>query len=490
MILDDYARESRKGRTYVSAAGQHAANLLRIKELGGTLGKSLEDKGRSAWLPGVKRPGWEELISRLESGQTDGVVIFDIERLLRRVEDAFYIVKLAERGFKIYDSEMEYDLQSPSGQKAFYEQAIAAQYHSHRLSTRVDRGNKDKAMRGEGRRTGIRGLGLMPVTRDGVNTVEVDETEARHVRIVAGNLLNEPGYTMQDACDYLNGEGILPATGGQWVPQSLRKALKRPTMAGYTRHKGEVVGVMHTEPVLDPVVWQQLLARFKANSGRPPSPKSLCSGVVRCGKCGGRITISTEARGKRYPDGEEVRIYRCRLDSWACLKTIGDMRVLDEAVRKLVITALNDAHTRDLLAAQAKASEEARKPILQELARLEEVRQYWGEQLNDGRITPEHHDRMISSVDAKMQKQAVQLSGIADAPMPVDIPNPLEEWKKASVPQRRELVSRAFTDRAVHVAVYPGSALETDIFYRIKLIPDAELQELISVSSHRDHSAE
>ncbi len=488
MRLDSYARESRKGKRYVSAAGQHAANLARIKDLGAELGRPLQDEGRSAWKPDVKRPGWEELISRLESGESDGVVIFDIERLLRRVEDALFLVNLAKRGFKIYDSEMEYDLQTPSGQKAFYEQAVAAQYHSHRLSTRIQRGNKDKALRGEGRNGGLRGLGFNPVVRDGVNTIEINEEEARHVRIIVDKLLNEPGYTMRDACDYLDREGIVTATGKTWETTALRKALKAPRMAGYSSYRGEIMGVMDGEPIIDPITWQELLARFKANRGRPASPKSLCSGKVRCADCGGRMASFPDPRGKRYPDGEEFRLYRCRLDSWCCGRHIADMRVLDRVVMHAVVAALSDSHTQQLLAAQAEATEQARKPVLAELARLQELREYWGDRLNSGKITPEHHDKMIESLESKVSKESAKLSRISVTPMPVDIPDPQQEWNKASVPQKRELISRAFTDRGLHLAVHPGPTTEQDILYRVKLISDDELRELISRSSNTTRS--
>jgi DNA invertase Pin-like site-specific DNA recombinase len=488
MILDSYARESRKGARYVSTAGQHAANLARIRGLGAELGKPLEDEGRSAWLPDVERPGWQELIARLESGVSDGVVIFDVERLLRRVEDAFFIVKLAQRGFKVYDSEMEYDLQTASGQKAFYEAAIAAQYHSHRLSTRVKRGNKDKALRGEGRTGCFRGLGFNAVDRDGVKTIEVNEYEAQHVRVIVDRLLSDPTFTMQNACDYLTSQGIRTDAGAMWSTTSLRNALKKPAMAGYTTYHREIVGTMDGDPVIDPVQWQMLLARFKANRGRPMSPVALCAGKVRCAECGGRISATGVGRGKRYPDGEEFRVYRCRLEPWACMKTIADMRVLDRVVMHAVVDALSDSHTKQMLAAQAEASEEARKPILAELARLEEVREYWGNQLIEGRITLDHHDKMIASLESRIKRNAEDLDRIAVTPMPVDIPNPREEWENATIPQRRELIDRAYTDRGLHIAVYSGPSTEQDILYRVKLISDADLQELISRSSNTDRS--
>src|ERR1044072_8617749 len=93
LIIDSYARESAAGdKRNVSILGQHTANLARIDELGARVGLKLDDKGKSAWKKGVFRKDWEHLITRMESGESDGAVIFDVERFLRTVEDAFRIV--------------------------------------------------------------------------------------------------------------------------------------------------------------------------------------------------------------------------------------------------------------------------------------------------------------------------------------------------------------------------------------------------------------
>jgi hypothetical protein len=40
--------------------------------MGGTLGEPLSD-GLSAWKKGVRRKGWERLLERVESGESDGI---------------------------------------------------------------------------------------------------------------------------------------------------------------------------------------------------------------------------------------------------------------------------------------------------------------------------------------------------------------------------------------------------------------------------------
>ena len=45
------------------------------------------DVGMSAWRKGAKRPGWERLLARLESGESDGVCVWHVDRLFRQPKD-------------------------------------------------------------------------------------------------------------------------------------------------------------------------------------------------------------------------------------------------------------------------------------------------------------------------------------------------------------------------------------------------------------------
>ena len=50
------------------------------------LGAELSD-GLSAWKRGVRRPGWERLLERVESGESDGIVVWHTDRLFRQPRD-------------------------------------------------------------------------------------------------------------------------------------------------------------------------------------------------------------------------------------------------------------------------------------------------------------------------------------------------------------------------------------------------------------------
>ena len=79
--LDIDARVSRIGDDRQRSEGGQVEDCeRRVKERGARVGEVHIDSGRSAWNPRVKRPAWEGLMARLESGATGGVVVFDMAR--------------------------------------------------------------------------------------------------------------------------------------------------------------------------------------------------------------------------------------------------------------------------------------------------------------------------------------------------------------------------------------------------------------------------
>lgn len=503
--LDSYARESAAGdRRNTSILGQHEANARRIEELGAQLGERLDDKGKSAWKPNIVRPDWDKLIGRLESGESDGAVIFDVERLLRTVEDAFRIVGVVKkvretsgRTVMIYDSDGEFDITTPQGEKSFYDAAVSAQYYSHRLSTRVRRGNRSKAVRGEGRRGRYRPSGF---EEDG-HTIR--ESERPHIQKAAERAL-EPGAKWQDICDKATAEGFCsPAQihtaecaahraallgvkykqhtcdcpNKPWEPISLRSALLAPRMAGYVKlGPGLILGRMPGEPHLDPEIWQALNALVQSRRGRPPENRYLCTGKdspVRCGSCGGCFTGIINTRGT-YADGVPRYHYTCLKNTkvHGCGRTIADWRALDAAVSALVIDRLSTPEQIAQIQRVRDERHEQRKPYESRIGKLEELESYWDGRLNDGKILPERHAVMVDDLHRKIAAERGKLDAIELIPVPPPVQEKSrerirQEWESALPAQRRERLHQAY--RGFHIIIPPGSSLESDVRHRVSV---------------------
>jgi DNA invertase Pin-like site-specific DNA recombinase len=494
-VLDSYARESAAGdKRNVSILSQHEVNAERIEDLDAQLGEQLDDKGKSAWKKNVARPGWERLVQRLKDGESDGAVIFDMERLLRTVEDGLKLVtavkaaREAGRKILIYDSDGEFDLSTPSGEKAFYDAVAAAQYYSARLSSRVQRGNRKKAVRGEGRRGRYRPFGF---EEDGHT---VNETERPYIGEAVRRIL--AGGTWPEVADWLNQQGIY-STGQDHTPECLaaradlvgikykqysctcprrpwektplRGALMAPRMAGHVKlGRGELLGKLPGEPIVDPVDWQAMLALIESRRGRPPLAIYLCTGKdcpIRCGNCGGYFTVVTNSRGFTYDDGEIKRYYRCM----GCGKTIADARALDRAIVAMVLARLSSPEQIDQIKHVAEQQRKKRVPHEEKIKKLEELQDYWDSRLNQEKVTPSKHAAMSDDLDKKIKAEKGKLEKIEEAPaVPADavsIDTLSLEWRAATPAQKRERLKRAYS--GFHILVTPGSSTASDVRDRV-----------------------
>ncbi|MEU6674734.1 recombinase family protein [Streptomyces sp. NPDC046925] len=507
-ILDSYARESAAGdRRNTSILGQHEINVRRIGELGAQLGERLDDKGKSAWKPNVVRHDWDRLITRLESGECDGAVIFDMERLLRTVEDAFRIVSAVKqvrensgRTALIYDSDGEFDVTTPSGEKAFYDAAVAAQYYSARLSTRVRRGNRQKAARGEGRRGRYRPSGF---EEDGRTVRESERAPLNR----ALDLAMQPGAKWEDVCDDATRRGFYsPAQDHTaecrelrdglvgvkykqyacdcpqlpWSPVSLRSALLAPRMAGYVKLGPKLIlGRMPGEPIIEPTKWQAFNALVQSRRGRPPADRYLCTkkdSPVRCGDCGGQLTGNAASREATYEDGTLRYVYSCwKTDKVpGCGKVIADWRTLDATVSALVVDRLSTPRQLAQIERIRRERQEQRAPHETKIAALEELEAYWDQRLHEGKVSPQKHGAMVDDLHAKIEHEQAKLTRLDLAPVPPELKQESvdhirTEWTTATMPVKRERLRQAY--QGFQILVQPGSSLERDIRHRISVRP-------------------
>jgi site-specific DNA recombinase len=96
------------------------------------------DDNRSAWREGVRRDDFERLLADVRAGRIDGIVSWQMDRLLRRVDDASAIIHIAkEYGTTIANVGGMIDLSTAAGRKSFYELAVAAEHYSDALSEKV-----------------------------------------------------------------------------------------------------------------------------------------------------------------------------------------------------------------------------------------------------------------------------------------------------------------------------------------------------------------
>jgi glycine/D-amino acid oxidase-like deaminating enzyme/DNA invertase Pin-like site-specific DNA recombinase len=447
--IDIYARRSRKGdRQQRSTSGQVQACRSTLAERDLPAGEMHVDDGRSAWNPRVHRPGWDALMARLESGASGGVIVFDLERFSRQPIEGERLIQAADRGLVVLDSDAEFDLTTASGKKSFRDAMSAAAYYSDRLSDRVRRGKRLKAVSGEphGRVSAERGpFGFMP---DGITP---HSEEAGVLREITARFL--AGETQDALIADLNGRGIVTATGGKWTRRSLHDVLVRPLNAGLVVHRGEIVAALPGEPVITRDDHERVIAMYAARRpGRPASGAYLCSGSVVCGLCGKPLGGRPRSHLRPYPDGEVRREYWCtRTGYGGCGHVSVDQRALDDAARELAIEILADVrHAAQVEAAVTRARNEAAR-LDKDIAELEELALTLGDRLGRGEITLERYDAITAPLDKRLVGLRARRAGIGTAGSIPAVPAEVwrQRWDDADPSERRELLRAALRGRKI-----------------------------------------
>jgi DNA invertase Pin-like site-specific DNA recombinase len=471
-VLDVYARVSRlSDKRQRTTEGQVGDCTARILEAGARLGEVFVDPGMSAWNPNVKRKRWHELMERLESGASDGVVVFDLARFSRQPSEGERLIRIADRVI-VWDSDGEFDLVGPSGKKAFRDQMTNAAYESDRTSTRVKRGKRIKAMRGESNHSS-RPFGF---EADGVTAREPEASELRSLtaRLLAGE--------SQDAMVVdLNARGVLTTYGNPWSRISLKQILTRPRNAGLAEYAGEIVGKLHDNPVVDPSDFDRVRALYASRRrGRPESDAYQASGTICCGLCGHKLTGRPMRHMKPYDDGSVRRQYWCQPRAYAggCGRITIDQRPTDVAVRELVLAILADPRHAAAVEASAREMVSRRQELEAQIAQLEQTATELAARLGSGAMSLQRYDAAAEPLDKRLAGLRVQLAELGAMPVGVVTDEVRaasraqwdRRWDGATVPQRRTMIHQALRGRKLVVDPSGPTAPRTFDPTRIRIL--------------------
>lgn len=439
-----------------SLEGQVAVCRGRLDELGLEVGEVLVDPQRSAWKVGVERPAWDELVRRAKNGESGGFIVFDLERYTRQPPDAETMIELAVDGFMVLDSESEYDLTTPNGKKSFRDAINAAAYYSDRLSTRVRRGKKLKAMTGEPNGSG-RPFGFEE------DRVTQREDEVAILRDLTQRLLS--GEPQKSLIDDLNARQITTATGRPWEAVSLRHVLTRQRNCGkiiYTdpkTKKESVVGTLPGDPIIPEEDLERVISIYTARRrGRPNSPAYVCSGIAVCGECGRKLAGRPVAALKPYPDGSVRRQYWCRTRAkdGGCPGLYADQRALDEAAKLLTVEILSDErHINAVEAMSHEVNSEAARLDL-EIAAAEKTAEELSGRLGRGEILLTRYDLAIKPLDQRIARLTAERKALGNTnerrPKRASKAYWLRRWTDADSEGKRDLLKMALRGRRLVVA--------------------------------------
>jgi DNA invertase Pin-like site-specific DNA recombinase len=458
LVIDIYARLSKavNGQT-ITVDDQIEMGTKAITARGARVGRVFKDNSKSAWNPKVVRKDWEALMTRLESGESDGVWVLDVTRFSRKMMEGERLIKVAERGIAVWSRSVQYDLMTADGRKHFREAMVTAASESDKISERTRDGKQRRANKGR-HMGGTRGYGMpgwFPVGPDWERGDPRDPIPAEQIaferamirecydRIFAGERLTDLVWDFDR-------RGILSPQGRRWTTTPLGNMLRRPAVAGLLNFRGEVAGKLATiEPIVSREEWERMCAIFDGRKrGRPLTPIHKLSAVLWCGTCGHKLYGFT--RPRLDENGGTWREYRCHRTASmpdSCGHNVIDALYAEEIIKDAVIRRLGDPRRAERVAWYLAHARDEREKLREQKAVLEQAADglsqkvaTWGLERVENAMGPILKE--ITKIDQKLatiQDTETLETATRDAASTWN-----EAVERTDMPALREMVHRAF----------------------------------------------
>jgi DNA invertase Pin-like site-specific DNA recombinase len=461
-VYDSYARLSWNPTTreLEKIEDQWSDNITVIDRLGGVLGEQLSD-GLSAWKRNVRRPGWERLLERVASGESDGIVIWHTDRLFRQPRDLERLIDLGDKGFLVASAHGARDLADPDDRFILRIEVAHAARSSDDTSRRIKR--RFQTLRENGQTTGgarrFGFPGLVPLSPRQVEELanqgkerpivcgEQVATERRALRdAVADHLAGVASY--QQIADRWNEAKLLTANGIRWTAVAVRNVFVRPINAGLIEHEGVVVGQLEGEPILDRATYDKIRAvRAGRRQGRSHSSTYVGTGVLRCGLCGHTLSARKAAAKFALVDGSIRRVYFCPKHRGGCGKVEAAMSGVDQEIKLLVITRLSDPEHAAQVKAYTTRRAERLAEVRQDIADVESLTEALSERLGRREMTLAGFDKANKPLAAQLAELEAERASLESGQLgPVAVATRAEieaEWATAGPAEQRVMLVRA-----------------------------------------------
>ena len=171
-------------------------------------------------------------------------------------------------------------------------------------------------------------LGRVNKKNQEVCDLVVDEAEAEIVRLIFHKYVYE-GYGAQKLSHYLYEQGVVGRNNKNIPNTSIVRMIKNKGYTGYLIN-GAVEAECPQLRIIEPELFEQAQelrqARTCERGGTSlgTSSKALLTGLVYCGHCGNRLSLTSSGRTHTYADGHTVKEVRPRYSCFYKIRHPGD----------------------------------------------------------------------------------------------------------------------------------------------------------------------
>jgi len=266
---------------------------------------------KTAKEPG--RPVFNEMLSRIEKGEAEGILAWHPDRLARNSVDGGQIIYLIDTG-KIVSLKFPTFWFEPTPQGKFMLNIAFGQskYYVDNLSENVKRGLRQKLRRGEW--PGWAPIGYANNLRN--HTIEIDKERVSKIRKLFKAYATGK-YTLKDLADLSLSLDLVSQRKRKGLAVAvIQRMLENKFYIGLFTYRNEIYEGKH-KPIIDKTIFDKVQQILKERA-KPRKTKTLLDfpfrGIFKCGECGRAITCEQHIK----KSGLIFRYYRCTKKKTIC----------------------------------------------------------------------------------------------------------------------------------------------------------------------------
>lgn len=321
------------------------------------------------------RPGFRAALDGLASGEFDGLIADDLDRVARDprdLEDLIDVVEGRRPHIPVESVTGSLRLANDADITMARVMVAVANKASRDTRRRVARKHEELAAEGKPGGGGFRGYGY-------TEKYEVIEGEARTLREIGARILGdwdgwtdeqrklidpEMGESLNSIAADLDRRKVPTATGVPWSGRSVGSAVSKASVAGLRAHKGEVVGPAAWPAIIPPERWERIRERLAMRAGDTDlTLQRWLSRVLKCSLCGHLLLGSHGNGGPRY---------WCDRKGGGCGKIAVKASFVEDEVERQVLELLGKPRVLEQLrtVADTETTDEARAELAEDEAQL------------------------------------------------------------------------------------------------------------------------
>lgn len=296
----------------------------------------------------TERPGLKAMISKIEAGGVEKVVVYKLDRLSRSQKDTLFLIEdvFLKHGTDFVSMNENFDTSTPFGRAMIGILAVFAQLEREQIRERMSMGKEARAKEGK-----WNGGNTVPVGYDydfAADKFVINEYEAMQIREL--DRLYLAGTPLRSIEEIFLEKGYRHKKG-VWDAKMMRRVMRSKIYCGYNKYKGKYFKAEH-EAIRSEETWKKInkmldrkAEQFKLTGVRPGVITTYFGGLLYCKHCGGKFAKDRQ----NYRNGKDPAfMYICNSRSKRVKKMIKDPNCKNKRWRMNELDGILLAEIRNL----------------------------------------------------------------------------------------------------------------------------------------------